>query len=172
MIITLLGYMGSGKSTIGVQLAAVLDFKFIDLDEFIEEKEQLKVKEIFKTKGEIYFRKIESLYLKEIIEQNSNIVLSVGGGTPCYSDNINLINSENSKSIYLKLTPKSLSSRLFLQKAQRPLISHLKTEDDLLEFIAIHLFERQKFYGKAANSIATDNLTVKETIECIVKTLY
>jgi len=172
MNITLLGYMGSGKSTIGVRLAAILGFKFIDLDDFIEKKEQQSVKEIFKIKGEIYFRKIETHYLKEVITQNKNVVLSVGGGTPCYSNNMDLINSEYSKSIYLKLTPKSLSSRLFLEKEQRPLISHLKTEEDLLEFIAIHLFERQNFYCQATNTITTDDLTIKDTVENIVNILY
>lgn len=172
MIITLLGYMGSGKSTIGLQLATILGYEFIDLDNFIEKKEQLSVKEIFKSKGEIYFRKLENTCLKEIYASKNNIVLSLGGGTPCFSGNMELINSENSKSIYLKLLPKSLSNRLFSEKGHRPLISHLKTEDDLVEFIAIHLFERQNFYSQAANIITTDNLTVNETVENIVKVLY
>lgn len=172
MIITLLGYMGSGKSTIGLQLAAILEYKFIDLDNFIEEKEQLSVKKIFKTKGEIYFRKLENICLKEIYASENNIVLSLGGGTPCFSGNMDLINSENSKSIYLKLLPKSLSNRLFSEKEDRPLISHLKTEEDLVEFIAIHLFERQNFYRQATNIITADNLTVNETVENIVKVLY
>jgi len=172
MIITLLGYMGSGKSTIGVQLATVLEYEFIDLDNFIEEKEELNVKEIFNFKGEIYFRKLENACLKEIYALKNNVVLSLGGGTPCFSGNMELINSGNSKSIYLRLLPKNLSSRLFLEKENRPLISHLKTENDLVEFIAIHLFERQNFYNQAANTIATDNLTVNETVESIVKVLY
>lgn len=172
MIITLLGYMGSGKSTIGLQLATILKYDFIDLDNFIEEKEQLSVKEIFNSKGEIYFRKLENTCLKEIYTSQNNTILSLGGGTPCFSGNIELINSENSKSIYLKLLPKSLSNRLFLEKEHRPLISHLKTEDDLVEFIAIHLFERQSFYSQASNIITTDNLTVNEIVEDIVKVLY
>ena len=172
MIITLLGYMGSGKSTIGLQLASILGYEFIDLDNFIEEKEQLSIKEIFNAKGEIYFRKLESIYLKEVYASKNDVVLSLGGGTPCFSGNMELINSENSKSIYLKLLPKSLSDRLFLEKEQRPLISHLKTEDDLVEFIAIHLFERQNFYSKATNIISIDNLTVNEAVENIVKLLY
>jgi len=172
MIITLLGYMGSGKSTIGVQLASILEFEFIDLDVYIEIKEQLSVKEIFDSRGEIYFRKLESTCLKEIYASQNNVVLSLGGGTPCFSGNMELINSENSKSIYLKLLPKSLSNRLFLEKEHRPLISHLKTEDDLVEFIAIHLFERQNFYSQATNIISIDNLTVNETVENIVKVLY
>jgi len=172
MIITLLGYMGSGKSTIGVHLATILEYDFIDLDNFIEEKEGVSVKEIFKVKGEIYFRKLEHTSLKEIYALKNNVVLSLGGGTPCFSGNMELINSGNSKSIYLKLLPKSLSDRLFIEKAHRPLISHLKTEDDLTEFIAIHLFERQSFYSQATHVIATDGFTVKETTENIVKVLY
>jgi len=172
MIITLLGYMGSGKSTIGVQLATILDYRFIDLDSFIEEKEQLSVKEIFKSKGEIYFRKIETLYLKELTSQYTNVVLSVGGGTPCYSNNMTLINSSESVSFYLKLSAKSLSSRLFLEKENRPLISHLKSKEALHEFIAIHLFERQSYYQQASHIVNTDTLSVNETVEAIVKLLY
>ncbi|NQY30928.1 MAG: shikimate kinase [Flavobacteriaceae bacterium] len=172
MIITLLGYMGSGKSTIGVDLATILEYEFIDLDNFIEEKENLSVKDIFKAKGEIYFRRLENTCLKEIYTLQNNVVLSLGGGTPCFYGNMELINSENSKSIYLKLLPKSLSDRLFKEKENRPLINHLKTEDDLIEFIAIHLFERQSFYNQASSIISTDNLTIKETVEKIVKVLY
>jgi len=172
MIITLLGYMGSGKSTIGVKLAAILGYEFIDLDNFIEEKEQLSVKEIFKSKGEIYFRKMENLCLNEIMKKQTKIVLSVGGGTPCYSNNMDLINFDEAKSIYLKLSAKSLSDRLFLEKENRPLISHLESKEALHEFISIHLFERQSYYQQASNSVSTDDLSVKGTIEAIIKTLY
>jgi len=172
MIITLLGYMGSGKSTIGVQLATILGYEFIDLDNFIEEKERLSVKEIFKSKGEIYFRRKETLYLNEIITKFTKVVLSVGGGTPCYSNNMDLINSGEAKSIYLKLSAKSLSDRLFLEKENRPLISHLQSKESLHEFIAIHLFERQNYYQQASYCVSTDDLSIKETIEDIIKTLY
>lgn len=172
MIITLLGYMGSGKSTIGMQLATILDYSFIDLDHFIEEKEQLSIKEIFETKGEIYFRKVETLHLKEIVSQYKNVVLSVGGGTPCYSNNIDLINSVNAIAVYLKLSPKILSDRLFLEKENRPLISHIQSQEALLEYISIHLFERQNYYQQASYILNTDNLSVRETLEAIVNKLY
>jgi len=110
--------------------------------------------------------------LQEIFTSLDNVVLSLGGGTPCFSGNMKLINSGNSKSIYLKLQPKKLSNRLFLEKEHRPLINHLKTKDDLVAFVAIHLFERQGFYGQATNTISTDNLTSKETVEHIVRILY
>jgi shikimate kinase len=172
MIVTLLGYMGSGKSTIGMQLATVLAYDFIDLDQFIAEKEGMRIQEIFKTKGEIYFRKLENACLSEIYALKNNIVLALGGGTPCFYGNMELMNSKNSKSIYLKSTPKSLVDRLFLEKESRPLISHLNTKDSLLEFIAIHLFERQHFYNKANLMIPTDHKTPTEIVANIVSELY
>jgi shikimate kinase len=172
MIITLLGYMGSGKSTIGKQLATVLEYNFVDLDNYIEIKEGSSVTEIFKNKGEIYFRKIEHKYLIELLSQNINIVLSLGGGTPCYANNMELLNVKGIQSYYLKLTSANLVDRLFEEKEQRPLISHLKTKEALQEFIAIHLFERQNFYQQAKQSLNTDGLLPKEIVELIVKSLY
>jgi shikimate kinase len=171
MIITLLGYMGSGKSTIGKQLASVLKYDFIDLDKFIEKKENLPIKEIFKIKGEIYFRKIEKSCLKEIYSSKNDLVLALGGGTPCFYGNMDFINSSNSTSIYLKLLPKILSKRLFIDKNNRPLINHLKTEDSLLEFIAIHLFERQLFYSNAKHTIAVGNESVNDVVNAILAKL-
>ena len=85
MIIVLIGYMASGKSTIGRILADKLNYSFIDLDDYIEEKEQTSVSEIFKSKGEIYFRKLETTSLQALLNNKDNLVLSLGGGTPCYS---------------------------------------------------------------------------------------
>ena len=172
MIITLLGYMGAGKSTIGQQLALVLGFDFVDLDAYIEIKEGCSVSEIFKLKGEIYFRKVEHNYLKELLIQNKSIVLSLGGGTPCYANNMELLNTNSIVSFYLKLTPLNLANRLFDEKSQRPMISHLDTKKALHEFIAIHLFERQRYYQLARHTLDIDVLTPKETIELIVKYLY
>lgn len=172
MVITLLGYMGSGKSTIGRQLAMVLEYDFVDLDNFIEEREVLSIPEIFQTKGEVYFRKVEHKYLKELLCQDKNIVLSLGGGTPCYANNMELLKTCNSISFYLKMTPLDLTDRLFNEKDNRPLISHLNNKDALQEFIAIHLFERQSFYQKANQILKTDKLAVKEVVELIVKKLY
>lgn len=172
MIITLLGYMGSGKSTIGQQLALILGYEFIDLDTYIEVKEGCTISEIFKNKGEIYFRKKEHGYLNDIISQNSNIVLSLGGGTPCYANNLQLLNTNNVVSYYLKLLPGSLVDRLFDEKEHRPLISYLNTKEALQEFIAIHLFERQSYYEQALHTLKTDNLSVKNIVELIVKDLY
>ena len=126
MKIILLGYMGSGKTTIGIQLAKKLYLNFTDLDEFIEEKEQKSIKEIFKQKGEIYFRKIEHKYLKQFINENESYVLSLGGGTPCYAGNLDLIlHDKNNLSFYLRGSISTLFKRLSENKFKRPLINDL-----------------------------------------------
>ena len=115
MIIILIGYMGSGKSSIGKKLSRKLRCNLIDLDDFIVEKEKASVKEIFDAKGEIYFRKKEEEYLKELLTLQEDTILSLGGGTPCFGDNMKyILESENTKSIYLKSSVKSLTDKLIL----------------------------------------------------------
>lgn len=166
MIVVLIGYMASGKSTLGRILAEKLNYNFIDLDDYIEEQEQTSVNEIFKLRGEIYFRKKETQYLKAILKNNTNTILSLGGGTPCYSNNMEVIlKSEDVVSIYLKASIPTLVSRLKNEKAKRPLIAHIKTDDLLSEFIGKHLFERSQFYNQAEKTISTDNKTEHKIIE-------
>ena len=173
MILVLIGYMASGKSSIGRKLAKKLNYNFIDLDDFIEEKEDASVTEIFKLKGEIYFRKKESFYLKKLLNIKNNIILSVGGGTPCYGDNMSLIlNAENVESIYLKATIPTLVKKLIAKKAQRPLIAHIETEEAMTEFIGKHLFERKTFYNQAEIKITIDNKTKDEIVEDIICELF
>ena len=164
MKIILLGYMGSGKTTIGIQLARKLFLNFTDLDDFIEEKEQQTIKEIFKQKGEIYFRKIEHKYLKQFINENESYVLSLGGGTPCYAGNLDLIlKNKKSLSFYLRGSIPTLFKRLSENKFKRPLISDL-SDDQLTEYIAKHLFERSLFYDKATHKISIDNKEIQEIV--------
>lgn len=166
MIVILIGYMASGKSSLGRLFAKKIDYDFIDLDEFIEIKEKMPVKNIFETKGEIYFRKMESIYLDEIINKDNNIILSLGGGTPCYGNNMaTILNANHVKSVYLKASIASLIERLKNEKNKRPLISHLKNNEDLAEFIAKHLFERSVFYDQTQYKISTDNKTKNEIVE-------
>jgi shikimate kinase len=164
MKIILLGYMGSGKTTIGIQLARKLFLNFTDLDDFIEEKEQQSIKEIFKQKGEIYFRKIEHKYLKQFINENESYVLSLGGGTPCYAGNLDLIlKDKKSLSFYLRGSIPTLFKRLSENKFKRPLISDL-SDDQLTEYLAKHLFERSLFYDKATHKISIDNKEIQEIV--------
>ena len=156
--------MGSGKTTIGIQLARKLFLNFTDLDDFIEEKEQKSIKEIFKQKGEIYFRKIEHKYLKQFINENESYVLSLGGGTPCYAGNLDLIlKDKKSLSFYLRGSIPTLFKRLSENKFKRPLISDL-SDDQLTEYLAKHLFERSLFYDKATHKISIDNKEIQEIV--------
>jgi len=173
MNIVLLGYMASGKSTIGKLIAENLNFEFIDLDDYIEEKVAMTVSEIFESKGEIYFRKSEHKYLKEILSKKSKYVLSLGGGTPCYTNNMELIeSSKNVISIYLKASIQELVERLLKEKEQRPLVTRFKNCDELTEFIGKHLFERNYFYNQSDVQIIIDNKSKNEIIEEILFNLY
>ncbi|MGB5464082.1 MAG: shikimate kinase [Aureibaculum sp.] len=162
MKIVLLGYMASGKSTIGKKLAKKLNLPFKDLDELISEKEVSSIPEIFKNKGEIYFRKIEAEILHSFLQTENKFVLAVGGGTPCYGDNMDLIN-ENSISVYLNASIKTIYNNLskVKNKDKRPLVSKVNPED-LQEFIAKHLFERRPFYEKASLIVKIDQKSQKE----------
>ena len=163
MKIVLLGYMASGKSSIGRALARKLNMQFIDLDSFIEENEQQSVSEIFNKKGEIYFRSKEEFYLKQLFKLDGNQVISLGGGTPCYGNNMELI-LNGSKSFYLNSSVQTIFERLKKERLKRPLVASIGL-DKLKEYIAKHLFERNVFYKKAHHSIAVNN----KGIELIVK---
>lgn len=170
MVISLIGYMGSGKSHISKILSDKINFKLIDLDKEISWRNKLTISEIFEKKGEIYFRKLERETLEEILATQENIVLSLGGGTPVYYNNMEIIN-HNSKSIFLRASISTLIERLSKQKEKRPLIAKI-TDEDLPEFIAKHLFERNIFYSKAQFSISTDNKTPEDIVKEITEKLY
>ena len=173
MQIILIGYMGSGKSYVGKLLADVLNYSFIDLDLYIEKREGFKITEIFQKKGEIYFRKKETAYLKEILSENSKLVLATGAGTPCYGNNLSLLNeSDTATTIYLRTSLGELVCRLFLEKSKRPLISHIKTEDLLNDFIRKHLFERSFYYCQSKTTITTDKKSGEKIVQDIVAGLF
>ena len=173
MIVVLIGYMASGKSTLGRILAKKLSYEFIDLDDYIEKNEKSTISNIFKLKGEIHFRKLETHYLNELLNSKSNLVLSLGGGTPCYSNNMDLVlNAKNVKSFYLKTSIPTLIARLKNEKSKRPLVAHIKTDEMLVEFIGKHLFERSQFYNLANVTLATDKKSAKDIIEELVFELF
>ena len=171
MKIVLLGYMASGKSTIGREISKKLDMKFIDLDDYISKREKRSISEIFKVEGEIYFRRIESLFLGEILNSKDSFILSLGGGTPCYSNNMELILNSDASSIYIKASIKTLVSRLIAEKNKRPLVADLE-DDKLLEFVAKHLFERRFFYEQASITVNTEDKSIEEIITEIRILLY
>lgn len=169
MKIVLLGYMGSGKSTVGRLLAQKLATHFLDLDAYIEAQEQATIKEIFASKGELYFRKKEHEYLQEVLQQE-HFVLALGGGTPCYSQNMEKVLEHTEEVFYLKLSIPALAERLQTEKANRPLIQHL-SDEDLPEFIGKHLFERSPFYNLAPNIIKADNRDTASIVDEIIAKL-
>lgn len=167
MKIVLLGYMASGKSTIGKVLASEINIPFIDLDHYIEGKENKTVSEIFKEDGEIYFRLQEHTHLKELLDNKEDFVLSLGGGTPCYANNMELIKKyENTLSFYLKASIKTLLNRLETQKDQRPLVANL-SNDELKEYISKHLFERSYYYEQAAHNININDIEITRIVSKI-----
>lgn len=154
--------MGSGKTTLAKKLAKKLNRSFYDLDQEIEEKEHLVIPQIFEEKGENYFRKIESEVLKIILAKEAPFVLSVGGGTPCFYDNMELIN-KSGVSIYLKYNAGILASRLINAKVKRPLIKGLN-EIELKEFITNKLSEREPFYKESNFTLEGNNLKVEDLL--------
>lgn len=169
MKIILSGYMGSGKSVVGKALAGNLDLKFLDLDEEIGREEKLDIPEIFSQKGEIYFRRKESEVLQRLLEQEESFILALGGGTPCYGNNLQLLKeSADSTLIYLKTGLHQLKQRLLSEKDQRPLIRDLESPAVLEDFIRKHLFERTFYYNQSDVIISTDDKTVLEIVSNII----
>lgn len=160
MIISLIGYMGSGKSHISKVLSQKINFKLIDLDRQISVKNKMTIPEIFEKRGEIYFRKQENQILNEILDFTEDIILSVGGGTPAYFNNMEIIN-QHSESVFLQTSVKTLSERILKQKEKRPLVANI-ADEDLPEFIAKHLFERNVFYSQAKYKVITDGKSPEE----------
>lgn len=164
MRIVLVGYMGSGKSTIGKLLAKELEYDFLDLDAYIEEAMEAAISKMFEEKGEIFFRKKEHSSLKEILKKKDDFILSTGGGTPCYSGNMETMVEETKHVFYLKVSVAGLVERLYKEKDDRPLIKDL-SNTDLPEFIGKHLFERNHFYNQAHHTIVCDAKTPKEIVK-------
>ncbi len=164
--IVLIGYMGCGKSSVGKQLSLRFKKSFLDLDDYIEAKEQKSIAEIFDTKGEVYFRKKERQYLQQCLEESNDAIISLGGGTPCFGDNMEIVlNDVKSTSFYLKTSIPTLVNRLFDERKKRPLIAHTSSKEELIEFIGKHLFERSHYYIKSQHTFQTDGKSVEEIVQ-------
>jgi len=158
--IYIIGFMGSGKTTAGKKLASLLGWSFVDLDKAIEEFSGKTIPEIFSEKGEDFFRKVESSVLKNL-NNEINIVVSTGGGTPCNGDNMEYM-LKTGLTIYLKLTPGQLKSRLVEAKEDRPLIKELNNSE-LLGFIENKLSIREKWYNLAEITLNGIDLDINLT---------
>lgn len=166
--IILVGYMCVGKTTVGKALAKELGRTFYDLDWYIEERFHKKVPQIFAEEGEAHFRNLEQRMLHEVAEFE-NIVLSCGGGTPCFFDNMDYMNSV-ARTFYLKATPETICSHLAMSHGERPLLSG-KSDEELRTFITQQLQARSEFYEKAQESIDINILDSYEKIDHIVKSI-
>lgn len=162
--IYILGFMGSGKTTAGKKLAALMGWSFIDLDEQTETTAGMKIPEIFSRHGEEYFRKCESENLKSL-DNLQDVVISTGGGAPCYNENMEFMLASG-LTVYLKLTPEQLKSRLSQSKTVRPLIRDLEGKE-LLGFIGEKLSQRQKYYQRAEITIKGIDIDINQMLKLV-----
>lgn len=172
MKLIIAGYMGSGKTAVGKALAENMGFKFLDLDHEISTLEGRSISAIFSGSGEIYFRRKETEVLKNLLEQEGDFILSLGGGTPCYGKNLQLIkDNPETTSVYLKTGIDELKKRLINEKESRPLIKELESPEVLEDFIRKHLFERTFYYNQSDLIVSTDGRSVQEIVQEIRKKL-
>ena len=157
--------MGSGKTTVGHALSQELGLPFYDLDWYIETRMHRTVKQIFDEKGEEGFRKIEHNLLHEVAEFE-DVIISCGGGTPCFFDNIDYINRQG-ETVYLKCTTDVLYKHLKMGKTVRPLLLN-KTPDEVKTFIEAQLKQREPFYAKAKHIVDVSLMDNKEKIKTTV----
>ncbi|MEM1260337.1 MAG: shikimate kinase [Bacteroidota bacterium] len=170
MIVVLLGYMASGKSSVGKLLAHKFGYDFIDLDEEISNQMGVDIPTIFSEKGELFFRRKETEVLANVLKQNADMVLSLGGGTPCYGQNMQMVKEHTPNSFYLNLSVANLVKRISGEKEQRPLVARIPN-DELPEFIGKHLFERAPFYAMASNTIFVEDKSKEQLVAEIVNYL-
>ena len=166
--IILVGYMGSGKTTVGKALSKETGMMFYDLDWYIESRMRKSVSQIFAEKGEDGFRKIEYNILHEVAEFE-DVIISCGGGTPCFFDNMDYLNQQGDV-VYLKATPETLYKHLLMAKIERPLLKG-KSADELIAYITEHLKERAPFYEKARYILDVNVLDEYDKIKTSVTAL-
>ena len=159
------GFMGSGKTTYGKELAEELGYDFFDLDEAVEKKAGKSIAEIFEKEGEGAFRTLEKETLLETKSLDDMTVIATGGVTPCFHDNMAWMNTHG-KTIYLKLFEPELQKRLADQLHERPLLKEL-TKDTLLDFIYKTLRERAYFYHQAQVVIDPVSLSAEELAKMV-----
>jgi len=169
MKVFLIGFMASGKTTLGLELAKTLNYEFIDLDAYIENKYNKSIKQIFEFKGEEHFRVIENEALREVASFEGNIIIAAGGGTSCFYNSIDFMNKEG-LTIYLKVDVAELVARLIESKTDRPLLWG-KTKQELNDYIIRVLEEREKYYKKSKITFESPNVNISQIAQTIKATL-
>ncbi|MFH0757625.1 MAG: shikimate kinase [Bacteroidota bacterium] len=160
--IFLIGFMGSGKSTLGARLARKIGYEFLDMDKVIEETAGMTIPGIFSEHGEDVFRKWEHDILLELCRRD-HVVISTGGGAPCHGEMMSVMN-DHGATVYIRLSPSALKERLIHSKNERPLIRG-KTDSELLEFITSLLHQREVFYNQASTTIEGANPDMEELVD-------
>ena len=153
--IFLTGYMGSGKTTLGRALAADMRLEFIDLDHYIEQRYRKTIAQLFAEKGEEGFREVERRMLHEVGEFE-DVIISTGGGTPCFFDNIEYMNQQGI-TVFLEASIDVLHTRLTIARTQRPLVAG-KNDEELRTYISETLSHRLPFYSRANHTFCADHL--------------
>jgi len=164
MKIFLIGFMGSGKTTIGRRLAQITGFDFVDTDRFIEMQQGMTITEIFARQGETAFREMERNILLDL-QRREYAVVSTGGGLPCRGDNMDLMLA-GGKVVYLKTSPQALTRRLIRSRTERPLIKG-KTEEELLQYVMNQLSEREPAYNRAHLMVQTENYSMDKLLQSL-----
>jgi len=165
-ILFICGFMGCGKTTHGKQLAKSIGYHFIDLDDYTENKFDKNITELFKDLGEEEFRTVETNSLTECINDNQKTIIALGGGTPCFNSNLELIKASG-KLIYLKMDAENLYKRVFGIKSQRPLLAS-KEDKEMLTYIENLLKVRENFYNQADLIVYNNNLQEEEFKETVL----
>ena len=164
--IYLVGYMGAGKTTAAKRLAHRLGWEHYDTDALFEEKYHISVDVFFHKYDEALFRKLESQILQST-ENLENAVISTGGGTPCFNDNMTWMNGHG-MTVFLKISPQTAVSRIMLSKKKRPLAAG-KTEAELATFVEKHYGARMSFYEQAQHVVKGEDLDIEALLALLQK---
>ena len=170
MRICLMGFMGSGKSTIGLELAEALRYRYVDTDALISDKMKMDIPSIFKHHGEDRFRSEELISIKESVDLD-NVIISTGGGLPCNEEIIDIIN-KNTQAYYIYIRPSVLAERLWKlsEMDSRPLLNNVHSKSELESFIKNRILQRERYYFESHGLIDGDQ-DVKEIVQDIIRLL-
>jgi shikimate kinase len=163
-LIYLIGFMGCGKTTLGKKVANQLNHDFIDLDQLIEKRASLTINEFFTKNGEESFRVFEKQLLIEV-SNSKNAVVAVGGGAPCFFNNMEIMN-QTGETLYLQRPVKELYNRIINAKNTRPLVQN-KNNQELLDFIEQLLNEREIYYSQAKFTVPRNNLSLNGLVDFV-----
>jgi shikimate kinase len=166
MKIALVGYMASGKSAMGRAVSASLGVRHIDLDSYIEKSEGRSIPDIFKADGEVGFREIESCCLREVLEGDDDVVLSLGGGTPVWGNNMDYITGK-CKVIYLCASVMTLVDRLSRSRNPRPLVVG-KSREELIEYVRENIEKREPYYKRAHYTVSVETLSIEDSARVLL----